>query len=149
VKTTVVYRDNIEEKIIGKIKVSTTSDGHVIERYTLANGKKRYFATLAGTHWCAHGDTIADAISDAIWKDPSKRPSAKQLVKDIRDAGPKRKITLNEFRIITGACKAGCEAALAKAGRDHTPLTAIEIRDIVSKEWGNKLIEILEDEKIK
>lgn len=139
-----IYRDGVEEKIIGPIRVRVTSDGHTIESYKTAKGKQRYFATLAGTHWCAHGDSIAAAVADALWKDPARRPSIDALKAEIRKDGKKRKISLNEFRVLTGACLTGCRAALERAGRDETPLTAHEIRDHVSKEWGSKLLAVLE-----
>jgi hypothetical protein len=137
------YRDSIEEQIVGPIRVITTSDGHKVESYRLANGKRRYFATLAGSWWCAHGDSIATAISDAIWKNPTRRPSLESLVKAINKDGRERKITLNEFRVLTGACLTGCRTALSQAGRDETPLTAKEIRDLISRDWGNKLLSVL------
>ena len=141
-ETRKLYRDGLEEEISGPIRVSQTSDGHIVERYALANGKKRFFATLAGTHWCAHGDSIANAVADALWKDPERRPSMQSLVESVKD-NKKHKFTLNEFRLITGACLTGCRAALAQAGRDESPMTAFDIRDIVSREWGNKLISVL------
>lgn len=140
VKTRKLYKDGLEEEITGPIRVKTTSDGHVIESYRLANGKRRYFATLAGTHWCAHGSSIAEAVADAIFKDPERRPSVESLVAEIQESGKSRKITLSEFRIITGACMIGARDALDRAGRDGSPMTAFEVRDVVSREWGNKLI---------
>lgn len=144
-----IYRDGLEESVSGPIKVAVTSDGHTIESYRLADGRKRFFATLAGTHWCAHGDTIASAVADAIWKDPTKRPSMQALVESIKNDGKNRKITLNEFRLLTGACLAGCRDALAKVGRDDSPMIAQEIRDVVSFEWGNKLLSVLGWEEVK
>lgn len=138
-----IYRDGLEEKVVGPIRVNVTSDGHTIESYKLADGRKRFFATLAGTYWCAHGDTVAAAVADAIWKDPAKRPSMESLVESIKGDGKARKITLNEFRVLTGACLTGCRDALAKAGRDDSPMTANDIRDVVSFEWGNKLLSVL------
>jgi ribosomal protein L5 len=137
------YRDGLEEKINGPVRVTTTSDGHVVESYKLSNGKRRFFATLAGSHWCAHGDSVATAIADAIWKNPQKRPSMESLVVSIKNDGTDRKITLNEFRALTGACLTGCRSALVSAGKDESPLTAKEIRDVISMEWGNKLISVL------
>jgi hypothetical protein len=141
-ETRKLYRDGLTEEIAGPIRVSQTSDGHTVERYTLANGKKRFFATLAGTHWCAHGDTIANAVADALWKDPERRPSMQSLVESVK-GDQKHKFTLNEFRLITGACLTGCRSALAQAGRDDSPMTAFDIRDVVSREWGSKLISVL------
>ena len=142
-KTRKFYHDGLEEEISGPIRVHITPDGHTIESYKDAKGNKRFFATLSGTHWCAHGTSIASAVADAIWKDPAKRPSIDALKAEIRDAGKKRKITLNEFRVLTGACLVGCKDALEKAGKDETPLTAFEIRDHVSKDWGGKLLSVL------
>ena len=143
-KTRKFYRDDVEEEITGPIRVHVTSDGHTIESYRDAKGKRRYFATLSGTHWCAHGTSIASAVADALWKDPERRPSIDALKAEIREAGKNRKITLNEFRALTGACLSGCRSALGRVGRDESPLTAYEIRDHVSREWGEKLLSVLE-----
>lgn len=137
------YRDGLEEEISGPIRISITSDGHTVESYKLSTGGRRFFATLSGSHWCAHGNTVAEAVSDAIFKDPARRPSLELLIKAINSDGKSRKITLREFRILTGACLAGCQDALKKVGRDTSPMTAKDIRDVVSAEWGNKLISVL------
>lgn len=142
-KSRKIYRDGLEEEIVGPIHVSTTSDGHTIEKYKLVNGNIKYFATISGSHWCAHGDTLVEAIADALWKDPEKRPSREALVEEIRQAGKSRKINLNEFRLLTGACLSGCRTALANAKKDNSPITADDIKNHVSKEWGNKLLSIL------
>jgi pyridoxal/pyridoxine/pyridoxamine kinase len=138
-----LYRDGLEETIVGSILVKVTSDGHTIECYKTMDGRRRYFVTLSGSHFCAHGDTIAQAVADALWKDPTKRPSMNVLIQEIKSVGESRKITLNEFRLLTGACLTGCREALRNAGRDESPMTAFEIRDLVSKEWGNKLISVI------
>jgi hypothetical protein len=143
------YRDGLEERIVGQVRVSVTSDGHTIESYKLSDGTRRFFATLSGSHWCAHGDTIANAVADAIWKDPARRPSMESLVEAIKNEGPARKINLNEFRLLTGACLTGCRSALAKVGRDDSPMTATDIRDVVSFEWGNELLSVLGWEEVK
>lgn len=142
-KTRNFYHDGLEEEISGPVRVRVTSDGHTIETYKTAKGKRRYFATLSGTHWCAHGDSVASAVSDALWKDPVRRPSLDALKTDIRNFGKARKITLNEFRVLTGACLTGCRSALEAAGRDESPMTAIQIHDCVSKDWGGKLLSVL------
>lgn len=148
-KTRKLYQDGIEEEITGPIKDTVTSDGHVVRSYRLADGKRRYFVTLAETFWCAHGKTIAEAIADALWKNPANRPPLDQLVKSIQKEGKARKINLNEFRLLTGACLTGCRDALSQAKRDESPLTAHEIRDFISREWGNKLLSILGWEETK
>jgi len=143
------FRDGIEEEIVGAVRVHVTSEGHTVESYMLVDGTKRFFVTLAGSHLCAHGGSLANAISDALWKDPIRRPSMQSLLEDIKKEGRSRKITLNEFRLLTGACLTGCQAALAQVGRDDSPMTAYDIQKVVSKEWGSKLLSILGWEEIK
>jgi hypothetical protein len=137
------YRDGLEEQIKGRVTVTRTPEGHTVEAYRLEDGKRRFFVTLAGAHWCAHGDTLASAVADALWKDPDKRPSMEALKESIQKEGRGHKFTLNEFRVLTGACQEGCRSALAAAKRDESPMTAFEIRDIVSRDWGNKLLDLL------
>lgn len=141
------YHDGVEELICGPVMVRTNREGHTIESYKLSTGERRYFVTLAGTHWCAHGSTVAEAVADAIFKDPARRPSIEALTAEIRSGGVKRKITLSEFRMLTGACITGCKYALKRAGADGSPMTAKDIRDKVSRDWGNKLISRLGWEK--
>lgn len=143
-----LYRDGLMEDIIGPIRISQTSDGHTVEIYKLSSGKRRFFVTLAGTHWCAHGDTIASAVADALWKDPTRRPSMEALRESIKKIGRTHKFTLNEFRLLTGACAAGCRLALKQANRDESPMTADDIKNIVSREWGDKLLSVLGWEEV-
>src|ERR1043166_9305949 len=98
-----LYRDGITEKISEPIRVRRTREGHTVEAYKTDKGKERFFVTLSGTHWCAHGDSVAAAVADAVWKDPKQRPSKDALKKEIQKFGNGRKINLNEFRVLTGA----------------------------------------------
>lgn len=138
----IFYRDGLELEIDAAPRVFKTHEGHVVEEY-LIDGKKGFFVTLAGTTFCAHGDTLADAIADALWKDEKNRPPREELVKQIREAGFERKITLHEFRHLTGACDTGCKLALQREGLSGEPMTAKEIKQHFP-EWGGKLLEILE-----
>lgn len=138
-----IYRDGLEEIADRKPRVSKTRDGHTVESYSV-KGVKRYFVTLKDTFWCAHGSTVAEAVADAIWKDPKRRPPLEKLKADIQKDGEDRLISLNEFKVLTGACSEGCRVALKKAGLNGSPMKAKDIRDKVSAEWGEKLIEILE-----
>jgi hypothetical protein len=139
-----MYRDGVEETIdtgFG-IRVTKTRDGHVVETYRV-NGVTKHFVTLSGSAYCSHGNTVAEAVADALWKDPAKRPSLESLVEEIRKAGKRRLISLREFRYLTGACAEGCRIAMARAKVSGEPMTAYDIRDKVSKEWGGKLLRIL------
>lgn len=141
----IFYRDGLEEEIDGRPLVRYTREGHLVEEYKV-NGKTKYFVTLSGTHYCAHGETLAEAISDATWKDKSKRPSIEALKEEINEAGKSRKITLNEFRVLTGACAEGCRVALKRKGLDESPMVGPDILKHFP-EWGGRLYEVLEWEK--
>lgn len=143
-KKRALFRDGIEEDIIGPIRIKETSDGHIVECYRLSDGKRRFFATIAGTHYCAHGNTLANAISDALWKDPLQRPSMESLRASIQKKGNNHMFTLNEFRLLTGACAEGCRSALSKSGRDEGPMTVMDICKFVSNDWGKKLLSIMD-----
>lgn len=137
-----IFRDGLEELAQGPLLVSTTREGHKVESYKV-DGTNRFFVTLAGSHYCAHGNTLAEAIADALWKDEKRRPSLEAVKEDIRKDGKSRKVTLQEFRILTGACQTGCRVALKQAGLDGSPMRASEIKKYFP-EWGAKLLAILE-----
>lgn len=137
-----LFRDGLEEKADACPRVSLTHEGHTVETYSIA-GKERFFVTLVGSHYCAHGETLAEAIGDAIWKDEKRRPTLEATKSAIRADGLSRKITLLEFRTLTGACQAGCRAALRKEGLDGSPMRASDIKKHFP-DWGAKLLEILE-----
>lgn len=138
----VIFRDGLEERADGPPVVSATREGHRVESYRVG-GSDRFFVTLAGSHYCAHGNTLAEAIADAIWKDEKKRPSLEAIKESIRSDGKTRKITLQEFRILTGACQTGCQVALKNAGLDGSPMRASDIKKHFP-DWGAKLLKILE-----
>ncbi len=139
------FRDGIDLEIDKAPNVSKTRDGHVVEEY-LIDGVKHFFVTLAGLPYCAHGSTLQEAITDALWKDEAKRPSLESLRNEIQKDGRDRKISLGEFRILTGACHEGCRAALKKAGLDGSAMKAHEVYKHFP-EWGGKLLDILEFER--
>lgn len=73
-KTITLFRDGLSESIAAAPTVSATREGHTVESY-LVDGKQRFFVTLEGSNYCAHGSTLAEAIADAVWKDEKRRPS--------------------------------------------------------------------------
>ncbi len=138
----VIFRDGLEEEAEAPSVVSKTREGHIVETYRV-DGADRFFVTLFESHYCAHGNTLAEAIADAIWKDEKKRPSLEAVKESIRNDGKTRKISLQEFRILTGACQAGCQVAIKRAGLDGSPMRASDIKKHFP-DWGTKLLEILE-----
>jgi len=138
----ILFRDGLREEIDGPPRVFYTREGHTVEEY-FVDKTKRFFVTLADSFYCAHGSSLAEAISDAVWKDESKRPSLEKLKAEISEAGFDRKITLMEFRVLTGACLDGCRVALKRKGLDGSPMTGPEIIKEFP-EWGQTLYGVLE-----
>ena len=139
-----IYRDGIEYVLDpnSKVSVRTTSDGHVIESWK-SQGNRVYFSTLAGSHFCAHGSTAAEAVADALWKDPARRPSLDALVAEIKPQIKTRKIRLQEFRLLTGACMDGCRRFLQQHKLPTTvSMTLAEFLPI-GGEWARKLEAVL------
>ena len=137
-----ILRDSVIHTLDGNVSIRTTSDGHVIESWK-SNGKRVYFANLYNSVYCAHGDTAAQAIGDAIWKDPKRRPSLEKLVAEIKPVVKTRKITLKEFRVLTGACESGCKHFLEQKGLPlSVKMTLAEFMPI-GGEWAKKLAEVL------
>lgn len=137
-----IYRDGVEHTLNGRVSTRTTSDGHVIESWR-SSGKRIYFANLYNSVYCAHGDTAARAIGDAIWKDPKRRPSMESLVLEIKPKLKTRKITVREFRLLTGACESGCRDFLATRGLGLD--TAMTLQEFVpiGGDWAKKLKDVL------
>lgn len=138
-----VYRDGIEEISSIPVTVSHTREGHVVESYKVG-GSPRHFVTLKDSFFCAHGDTVAEAVADALWKDPKQRPDREDMRKQIQAQGRDYELCVNEFRLLTGACLTGCRVALRKKGYPtDTRMKATDIRDKINREWGTKLLSIL------
>ena len=93
-----IFRDGLEENSNCLPTVSKTREGHVVESYNV-DGVERFFVTLAGSHLSAHGNTLAEAIADAIWKDEKQRPSLETLKAEINKDGRDNEIILFEFDI--------------------------------------------------
>lgn len=139
-----ILRDGIEHSLdLGsKISVRTTSDGHVIESWK-SKGKRVYFANLFESVYCAHGDTAAQAIGDAIWKDPKRRPSLEALTAEIKPEIKTRKLTVREFRLLTGACESGCRDFLRRYKLElDVTMTLAEFLPI-GGDWAKKLERVL------
>ena len=139
----IFYRDGLEQTIDAPPTISKTREGHIVETYKV-DGIKKYFVTLLGSFYCAHGNTLPEAITDALWKDESKRPSMESLRAEINAAGKARKISLQEFRLLTGACLEGCRVALKRAKLNGKPMLSKDIQKHFPI-WGDKLFRVLEE----
>lgn len=142
-----VYRDGVKFPLDSgsQVKTKTTRDGHLVE-YWASNGKNVYFVTLKNSVYCAHGDSLPEAIMSATWKDPTKRPDMKKLAKEIAADIENRKINVREFCYLTGACMAGTKQFLEQHNLPITVSMTIKEFKPIGGEWATKLEQVIQSE---
>ncbi len=137
-----IFRDGLELKSAAPPRV-VIRDGHTCEVVKTEDGDK-WFVTLGGTPFCAHGESFHDAVIAAKEK---QNPGAGRAdaVARVQTSGD---INLLDFCLVTGACRAG---ATAWAKQEGLSLTAkITLKDALkrldkssSSSWGERLREEL------
>ncbi len=101
---------------------------------------KPCYLAKVGNHW-AHGETVKEAVQDAtdkavIYMDQS------EVVAEIKSTG---KVTVAQYRAITGACREGCRHFLQTIGKpDATELNLEEAKELTKGHYGyDKFIEAI------
>ena len=93
---------------------------------------KPYYLAKVGNHW-AHGKTAKEAIQDATDKAVIDMNQS-EVVDEIKASG---KVTLAQYRAITGACREGCRHFLQTIGKpDATELSLEEVKELVKGHYG-------------
>jgi hypothetical protein len=138
-----VYRDGLEIEIIDKPRVMTR-DGHVCEVFKTKEGTL-WFVTLKGTPFCAHGNSFREAVTAAKEKQ-NPGSGKKDAIKRVNKSG---RITLNDFCLITNACRAGAVRWAKENGFSLTARPTVEkvlrmLDNSASSSWGNILKKELE-----
>ena len=99
---------------------------------------KKYFVELSGIPSCAHGDTIEEAIEEAI----EKRDGIKPITDEERKkySASDFKFNVRIFRRLTKACKTGVNEWLRHKNLDPSVMMTIdEIREVVPSQWVDRL----------
>jgi hypothetical protein len=101
---------------------------------------KSCYLAKVGNHW-AHGETAKEAIQDATDKAVIDMDQS-EVVAEIKASG---KVTLAQYRAITGACREGCRQFLQSIGKpDATDLPLAEAKELVKGHYGyDRFIEAL------
>jgi len=90
------------------------------------------YLAKVGNHW-AHGKTVKEAIQDATDKAVIDMDQS-EVVAEIKASG---KVTLAQYRAITGACREGCRQFLQSIGKpDATELSIEEVKELVKGHYG-------------
>lgn len=120
-------------------------EGHTCEVFKTSDGDM-WFVTLKDTHFCAHGDSFHDAVIAAKEKQNPGEAKADALER-IKTTGL---VTLADFCLATGACRAGAMAWVKQEGL--SPKMEIKVPDVLkrlgnssSASWGQTLREELEN----
>jgi hypothetical protein len=109
-------------------------------RYFGGGDLDKCYLAKVGNHW-AHGKTAKEAIQDATEKAVIDMNQS-EVVAEIKASG---KVTLAQYRAITGACREGCRHFLQTIGKpDATELSLEEVKELVKGHYGyDKFIEAI------
>jgi hypothetical protein len=135
-KRKAAYRDGIA--LFTEGEAVEGPNGEIIEILYNKQGKKSFFVELPGIPACAHGETIEEAIEDAIEKRDGEKPitdeeKQKYQAKDF-------KFSVRIFRKLTRACRSGVDEWLKQRGLDHSvKMTLEELRQAGGGPWAEKL----------
>ena len=120
----VVYNDNItffveSTKTLKEIKIySGLTKVHINEGFV--SGTKTFLAEKDG--FSSHGETVKEAISDLHFKITSERLKNEPIKEDTE-------ITVNYYRLITGACIVGCKDFMDKNGLSYKLVNGEPVSD--------------------
>ena len=101
---------------------------------------KPCYLAKVGNHW-AHGKTVKEAVQDATDKAVGDMDQS-EVVAEIKSTG---KVTVAQYRAITGACREGCRHFLQTIGKpDATELNLEEAKELTKGQYGyEKFIEAI------
>jgi len=98
-----------------------------------------YIVEKAGLY--AHGETIKKAMADVQFKYMRDNIDASEIIKSIKKKGV---VTVNDYRLLTGACQMGCDNFLKEKGikKDFMPIK--EACVLVKNAYGgSRFIELM------
>lgn len=132
------FRDGLEITVKDPPRI-VVRGGHTCEVFEREDGPL-WFVTLGGTPYCAHGDSFQDAVIAAKEKQTPGAGKADAVAR-VQMSGH---VTLTDFCLVTGACRAG---ATAWAKAEGISLKAkLTIKDALkrlekssSRSWGQTL----------
>lgn len=139
------YRDGLNIEADNPPRV-VTRDGNTCEVFATKDGDM-WFVTLEGTHHCAHGNSFHDAVAAAKEKQHPGVGKA-DAIERIQKSGM---VTLTDFCLATGACRAGATAWIKEEGLSvKVEMKVSEVLKRLDKSssssWGETLREGLGNE---
>ncbi len=126
--STIVMIDSIAT-IIKSTK--TVGDFTIYEAETF-NFKNKCFVAQKGEYY-AHGENIKQAVSNVNFKHLQDNVVINDLVKQIKQ---KQTITVEEFRLITGACSLGCKEFMQRNNLYGSEYPLQEALKLIKNQYG-------------
>ncbi len=140
-----VFRDGLDLEVKEPPRI-VVRDGHTCEVFKIEDGDM-WFVTLEGTAFCAHGDSFHDAVLAA--KEKQNPGAAKdEAIDRVRTTG---EVTLTDFCLVTGACRAGATAWAKEEGISLKATLSVKdalkrLKKSSSSSWGERLQEELREQ---
>lgn len=137
-----VFRDGLEIRTTAPPRL-VVREGHTCEVFKTDEGDT-WFVTLAGSPFCAHGESFHDAVTAAKEKQNPGAGKAEAVIR-VQESGH---VSLAEFCSITGACRAGATAWAKQEGLSIKEKLTVDdalkrLDKSSSRSWGETLREEL------
>lgn len=107
-------------------------DEFTIYQGSVFNTKEKCFVAQRGNFY-AHGENLQKAIEDVNFKFLQKNFDLEHIVSTIKE---KQTISVSEFRLITGACKFGCESFMKQKGLTETEYPLDKALELLKGQFG-------------
>lgn len=114
------------------IRSKKKRDEFLIFQGSIFNTKEKCFVANRGKFF-AHGNSLKQAIEDVNFKFLQENFDLDKIVSDIK---AKQTISVSEFRLITGACKFGCESFMNQKGLTETEYPLNKALDLLKGQFG-------------
>ena len=96
------------------------------------NRNRKCFVANKGDYW-AHADTVRQAVEDVNFKFLQENFNVEEIVKEIKES---KMISVNQFRLLTGACSGGCSNFMAQRNLTKTEYPLQEALGLLRGQFG-------------
>lgn len=120
------------DRIATVIRKRKKSDEFTIYSGQFFNTKRDCFVAKKGNLY-AHGNSLREAIEDVNFKYLQTNFNIDEIVKEIKET---QIMSVNHFRLLTGACRSGCKNFLDENNIEKRELPLIEAIDLIRGRFG-------------
>lgn len=117
------------DEIFSRIKSKKIKDDYTIIKTT----KDEWIVGKDDNY--SHGETLKSAKDDLVFKILSKNLNVDEIVKKIKSS---KKVTVNDYRPLTGACQQGIERFKKEIGLKRNEMKLEDLKEKVKGRYGYK-----------